>query len=96
MPTEIDECLSQPCLNGGRCKDRVAEFLCLCEPGYTGHHCESGKRLCQACSRAAAGSCSKSFLIPQSLQNDRKTHGQELVCGFVYWLWALVYTLRSA
>ncbi|NXU79942.1 SNED1 protein, partial [Oreotrochilus melanogaster] len=38
---EIDECQSQPCLNGGQCKDRVAEFLCLCEPGYTGHHCES-------------------------------------------------------
>ncbi|KAF2981748.1 hypothetical protein EK904_014766, partial [Melospiza melodia maxima] len=39
---EIDECQSQPCLNGGQCKDRVSAFLCLCEPGYTGHHCELG------------------------------------------------------
>ncbi|NXA41344.1 SNED1 protein, partial [Eudromia elegans] len=37
---EIDECRSQPCLNGGLCKDRVAEFLCVCEPGYAGQHCE--------------------------------------------------------
>uniref|UniRef100_A0A8C3K7B9 Sushi, nidogen and EGF like domains 1 n=1 Tax=Calidris pygmaea TaxID=425635 RepID=A0A8C3K7B9_9CHAR len=49
MPAEIDECWSQPCLNGGQCKDRVAEFLCLCEPGYTGHHCESGKTVPRAC-----------------------------------------------
>ncbi|XP_007667372.2 sushi, nidogen and EGF-like domain-containing protein 1 isoform X3 [Ornithorhynchus anatinus] len=37
---EIDECRSQPCLNGGSCKDRVAEFLCVCGAGYTGHYCE--------------------------------------------------------
>ncbi|XP_038002011.1 sushi, nidogen and EGF-like domain-containing protein 1 [Motacilla alba alba] len=48
---EIDECQSQPCLNGGQCKDRVSAFLCLCEPGYTGYHCELGKRPRQACSR---------------------------------------------
>lgn len=52
LPLEIDECQSQPCLNGGQCKDRVSAFLCLCEPGYTGYHCELGKRPCQACSRA--------------------------------------------
>lgn len=51
MPLEIDECQSQPCLNGGQCKDRVSAFLCLCEPGYTGYHCELGKRQWQACSR---------------------------------------------
>lgn len=43
--TEIDECRSQPCLNGGSCKDRIAEFLCVCEAGYTGLHCELGKRM---------------------------------------------------
>lgn len=45
---EIDECRSQPCLNGGQCKDRIAEFLCVCEPGYVGHHCELGKKTCRA------------------------------------------------
>uniref|UniRef100_A0AAR2LD50 Sushi, nidogen and EGF-like domains 1 n=1 Tax=Pygocentrus nattereri TaxID=42514 RepID=A0AAR2LD50_PYGNA len=35
---EINECLSQPCMNGGTCRDRVASFLCECESGFTGQH----------------------------------------------------------
>uniref|UniRef100_A0A8C0EG29 Sushi, nidogen and EGF like domains 1 n=1 Tax=Bubo bubo TaxID=30461 RepID=A0A8C0EG29_BUBBB len=54
---EIDECQSQPCLNGGRCKDHVAEFLCLCEPGYTGHHCESDVDECQSEPCKNGGTC---------------------------------------
>ncbi|KAM6258362.1 sushi, nidogen and EGF-like domain-containing protein 1 isoform 4-T4 [Porphyrio hochstetteri] len=54
---EIDECLSQPCLNGGRCKDRVAEFLCLCEPGYAGHRCESDVDECQSEPCKNSGTC---------------------------------------
>ena len=80
MPAEIDECRSQPCLNGGRCKDHVAEFLCLCEPGYTGHHCESGKS--RVCSRAATGSYSKLFLTlqPPGTNSRHEPHSQELGC----------------
>ncbi|NXP53717.1 SNED1 protein, partial [Heliornis fulica] len=54
---EIDECQSQPCLNGGRCKDRVAEFLCLCEPGYAGHRCESDVDECQSEPCKNGGTC---------------------------------------
>ncbi|KAM9615896.1 sushi, nidogen and EGF-like domain-containing protein 1 isoform 9-T9 [Morphnus guianensis] len=54
---EIDECLSQPCLNGGRCKDRIAEFLCLCEPGYTGHHCELEVDACESAPCRNGGEC---------------------------------------
>ncbi|KAM6065016.1 sushi, nidogen and EGF-like domain-containing protein 1 isoform 1-T1 [Theristicus caerulescens] len=54
---EIDECQSQPCLNGGQCKDRIAEFLCLCEPGYTGHHCESDVNECQSEPCKNGGTC---------------------------------------
>ncbi|XP_076198018.1 sushi, nidogen and EGF-like domain-containing protein 1 isoform X8 [Aptenodytes patagonicus] len=54
---EIDECQSQPCLNGGQCKDRIAEFLCLCEPGYTGHHCESDVDECQSEPCKNGGTC---------------------------------------
>ncbi|KFZ62067.1 Sushi, nidogen and EGF-like domain-containing protein 1, partial [Antrostomus carolinensis] len=54
---EINECQSQPCLNGGRCKDRVAEFLCLCEPGYTGHRCESDVDECQSDPCKNGGTC---------------------------------------
>ncbi|XP_063771832.1 sushi, nidogen and EGF-like domain-containing protein 1 isoform X2 [Pseudophryne corroboree] len=37
---EIDECESQPCQNGAVCKDRVSHFLCDCQEGYSGKHCE--------------------------------------------------------
>ncbi|KAJ7400509.1 Sushi, nidogen and EGF-like domain-containing protein 1 [Pitangus sulphuratus] len=54
---EINECQSQPCLNGGQCKDRVAAFLCLCEPGYTGHHCELDVDECQSEPCKNSGTC---------------------------------------
>lgn len=61
---EIDECRSQPCLNGGQCKDRIAEFLCVCEPGYTGLHCELGKRMHRAHVGSRGGS-PHGWLSPQ-------------------------------
>ncbi|NXF90440.1 SNED1 protein, partial [Eubucco bourcierii] len=55
--SEIDECQSQPCVNGGQCKDRVAEFLCLCEPGYAGHQCELDVDECQSEPCKNSGTC---------------------------------------
>ena len=40
---DIDECLSNPCSNGGTCKDRVNGYDCSCVPGYTGKDCVIGK-----------------------------------------------------
>lgn len=39
---DINECESQPCLNGGECVDRVANFTCVCPPTFTGALCETG------------------------------------------------------
>lgn len=30
---DIDECLSNPCVNNGVCLDKVNRFLCVCPPG---------------------------------------------------------------
>ena len=38
--TNIDDCVSSPCQNGGRCIDRVAGYVCGCLPMWTGPHCE--------------------------------------------------------
>ncbi|KAI0228277.1 hypothetical protein LSAT2_021251 [Lamellibrachia satsuma] len=39
---DIDECLSNPCQNGGNCSTpQVAMFSCDCVAGYTGDNCES-------------------------------------------------------
>ncbi|CAC5421112.1 Delta-like protein 1,Fibropellin-3,Protein crumbs homolog 2,Slit homolog 1 protein,Protein crumbs homolog 1,Neurogenic locus Notch protein,Neurogenic locus notch homolog protein 3,Protocadherin Fat 4,Sushi, von Willebrand factor type A, EGF and pentraxin domain-containing protein 1,Fibropellin-1,Neurogenic locus notch homolog protein 2,Protein crumbs,Neurogenic locus notch homolog protein 1 [Mytilus coruscus] len=38
--TDIDECRSRPCSNGGTCIDRVNRYICHCRTGYTGQICE--------------------------------------------------------
>jgi len=32
----FNECASNPCRNGARCRDGINEFTCQCEPGFTG------------------------------------------------------------
>ncbi|CAM1327799.1 Uncharacterised protein g9589 [Pycnogonum litorale] len=36
---DIDECQTNPCINGGRCVDGINSFRCECAPGYTGSTC---------------------------------------------------------
>lgn len=37
---DVDECLWQPCLNGGSCYNLRPGFLCVCGPGHSGEHCQ--------------------------------------------------------
>uniref|UniRef100_A0A5S6QBD1 EGF-like domain-containing protein n=1 Tax=Trichuris muris TaxID=70415 RepID=A0A5S6QBD1_TRIMR len=37
---EVNECLSNPCMNNGTCIDQVASFRCQCRPPYTGATCQ--------------------------------------------------------
>ena len=39
---DIDDCESNPCHNGGTCKDGINSYTCICPPGYTRHDCETG------------------------------------------------------
>ena len=38
--TNVDECRSMPCLNGGRCTDEIDSYLCECIAGIAGVNCE--------------------------------------------------------
>ena len=49
--TDINNCASAPCLNGGRCIDQVAGYRCVCQIEYVGdtcsHHvCDSDQSPC--------------------------------------------------
>ncbi|XP_017600998.1 PREDICTED: protein crumbs homolog 2 isoform X1 [Corvus brachyrhynchos] len=45
--TNINECESQPCQNGGLCHDLVNGFLCQCLPGYSGVECAVNINECE-------------------------------------------------
>lgn len=38
---EINECLSNPCHNGGTCEDLLGAFKCKCPEEFVGKQCEA-------------------------------------------------------
>ena len=40
--SDINECQSSPCLNGGNCIDKINKYSCQCAPGYYGAKCGAG------------------------------------------------------
>ena len=40
--SDVDECLRNPCYNGGNCSNTVGSFECICQPGWTGPTCLIG------------------------------------------------------
>lgn len=41
--SDMDECLSNPCQNGGTCQDGASSYTCVCPQGYKGMRCDNGK-----------------------------------------------------
>lgn len=38
---DVDECISNPCLNGATCNNKVGSFMCSCLNGFEGKFCET-------------------------------------------------------
>ena len=43
IPTDVDECVSIPCQNGGSCVDYVNGYFCKCPVEVYGINCETGE-----------------------------------------------------
>lgn len=60
---DINECESQPCLNGGECIDQVANFTCVCPAAFTGTLCETGDL------NSAKKACLEIWLLIENVDN---------------------------
>ncbi|XP_050067896.1 protein crumbs isoform X4 [Anopheles maculipalpis] len=54
--TNINECESNPCKNGG-CVDGVGNYTCECDPGFEGSHCETDIDECLKYRPCVHGTC---------------------------------------
>lgn len=55
LPGKPDSCASGPCHNGGTCFHYIGKYKCDCPPGFSGRHCEIGKR--EAARATLLGTC---------------------------------------
>jgi surface protein len=55
--TNINECNSSPCRNGGTCTDNVNGFSCACPPEFSGTQCESDVNECSSLPCHNGGTC---------------------------------------
>jgi alpha-tubulin suppressor-like RCC1 family protein len=63
--TNINECDSNPCFNGGSCNDLVNGFSCTCTSDYSGNLCQSLANVCSSNPCQNGASCllgSQSYL----------------------------------
>ncbi|XP_056270960.1 neurocan core protein isoform X2 [Pseudoliparis swirei] len=60
-PSDVDDCQSDPCQNGGTCIDEINSFVCLCLPSYGGATCEKDTEGCEHTWRKFHGHCYRYF-----------------------------------
>lgn len=53
----IDDCIGDPCLNGGTCIDNIGYYNCTCIFGYTGTLCETDIQECASFPCMNGGTC---------------------------------------
>uniref|UniRef100_A0A4W6DAV1 Neurocan n=1 Tax=Lates calcarifer TaxID=8187 RepID=A0A4W6DAV1_LATCA len=72
IPSDIDDCQSNPCQNGGTCIDEINSFVCLCLPSYGGATCEKDTEGCEHMWRKFHGHCYRYFTRRHTWEDAEK------------------------
>ncbi|KAM9333329.1 LOW QUALITY PROTEIN: cubilin [Pholidichthys leucotaenia] len=73
----INECLSNPCQNGGSCTDGINGFTCNCTAQWTGPFCQTQQQVCGGALSGPSGS----FSYPNTPGHDEYNHNMS--CSWV-------------
>ncbi|CAM5174792.1 unnamed protein product [Eretmochelys imbricata] len=64
-----DDCIPNPCMNGGTCSEEEYRISCICLPGYGGDICETDLEKCSPGWDSFQGSCYKHFATRRSWED---------------------------
>ncbi|KAM6953504.1 cubilin [Aplochiton taeniatus] len=73
----VNECASNPCLNGGTCHDGLNSFSCTCNDQWTGPLCQTPQQACGGYLEGPAGT----FSYPNTPGGDQYDH--QVTCAWV-------------
>lgn len=76
---EVDPCVTNPCLHGGKCLPQGTGYSCYCPQGYAGENCEIGEQRKHTRLR----------LLTHSSHADAHTH----TCAALFWVAFLFFLL---